>query len=161
MKRFNGVGLLAMALLFAACGGEDVSEPVAAPEAEPVTTITITGNDRMQFDITEFSVPAGEEITIIFENIGKMPKEAMGHNLVVLQRDMEPNVFSTAATRHPANEYIPPEYEEKVIAATAILGPGESEALIFSAPTVRGAYPYVCSFPGHTAAGMKGVMTVQ
>ncbi len=146
-----GLGLLG-------CGQAETGDP--AQRLEPVTSITITGNDRMQFDINEFAVPAGAEITLVFDNIGRMPKETMGHNLAILDKDMDPNVFATAALRHAANEYIPPEYEHKVIATTVILGPGESETLVFTAPDEPGAYPYVCSFPAHTPAGMKGIMYV-
>jgi azurin len=156
----NRLMLCGVAVALSACGPAQPPEP-AEPELELVTSITITGNDRMQFDITEFAVPAGAEITLLFKNIGVMPKEAMGHNLAVIDKDMDPNVFAAAAIRHPRNEYIPPEYEDKVIATTKILGPGEEEVLIFTAPTDVGDYPYVCSFPGHTPAGMKGIMKVR
>lgn len=115
----------------------------------------------MQFDITRFAVPAGAGVTLNFKNIGRMPKESMGHNLAILDKSMDPNVFAAAAIRHPMTEYIPPEYADRVIATTAILGPGEEETLIFNAPSVPGDYPYVCSFPGHTPAGMKGIMVVR
>lgn len=155
--------MVGMALVWSACGGGGSDQPAAvtAPDEELVTSITITGNDRMQFDITRFVVPAGAEITLVFDNIGRMPKEAMGHNLAILDKDMDPNVFATAAIRHPMTEYIPPEYADKVIATTTILGPGEKETLIFTAPSEPGEYPYVCSFPGHTPAGMKGIMVVR
>lgn len=152
--------LFGVTVSLTACGPAEPPAPVE-PELELVTSIHITGNDRMQFNIREFAVPAGAEITIIFENIGSMPKEAMGHNLAILDKGMDPNVFATAAIRHPANAYVPPEYQDKVLAATAVLGPGESATLLFTAPTDPGAYPFVCSFPGHTPAGMKGVMTVR
>ena len=160
MRLVNIILLTGMTMLWTACGGGESEQPTA-PAEELVTSITITGNDRMEFDITRFAVPAGAEITLIFDNIGRMPKEAMGHNLAVLDKDMDPNVFATAAIRHPLTEYIPPEYADKVIATTAILGPGESETLVFTAPTEPGEYPYVCSFPGHTPAGMKGIMVVR
>ena len=154
------VMVLGLAIVLTGCGPAEPPAPVE-PELELVTAITITGNDRMQFDITEFAVPAGAEITLLFKNIGQMPKEAMGHNLAVLDKGMDPNVFAAAAIRHPRNEYIPPEYEDKVIATTKILGPGDEEVLIFNAPDEPGDYPYVCSFPAHTPAGMKGIMTVR
>ena len=50
--------------------------------------ITISGNDLMQFDIKEFSVTAGEKVELEFKNIGKMPKIAMGHNLVILKQEL-------------------------------------------------------------------------
>ena len=48
--------------------------------------ISITGNDQMQFSIREFEVKTGEEVEIEFKNIGKLPKIAMGHNLVILKK---------------------------------------------------------------------------
>ena len=47
--------------------------------------ITITGNDKMQFDIKEFTVKPGEKVELTFKNVGELPKLAMGHNLVILR----------------------------------------------------------------------------
>ncbi|HMP89463.1 MAG TPA: plastocyanin/azurin family copper-binding protein [Kiritimatiellia bacterium] len=85
----------------------------------------------------------------------------MGHNLVILDKGLNGDTFSAASIRHPDKEYIAPEYAGQVVAATRVLGPGESETLKFKAPSAPGAYPFVCSFPGHTPAGMRGVMTVK
>ena len=46
-----------------------------------------------------------------------------------------------------------------VIAATKLLGPGESETISFTAPE-PGDYQFVCSFPGHFAM-MRGIMVVK
>ena len=150
-------------LLLTGCANDDTdaASSTGEPAEEPVTSITITGNDRMQFDITRFVVPAGEEITLTFKNIGRMPKESMGHNLAIIDQSLSANAFSAASQRHPNNEYIAPEHEDKVIAATRILGPGEEETIVFTAPTEPGEYPFVCSFPAHTPAGMRGIMVVQ
>lgn len=114
----------------------------------------------MTFDPTEFTVKAGEEITVIFQNIGEMPVETMGHNLAILEAGTDVSAFASAAVGHSGNDYIAPEYAEKVIAATRVLGPGEEETLVFTAPEAPGEYPFVCSFPAHTPAGMVGVMRV-
>jgi azurin len=159
----------AAAVLFTGCGGGDgdgaaaprPAAPAQQPQAAAEGAIVITGNDQMRFDKTEFTVPAGSEVTIEFRNIGRMPKEAMGHNLVVLTKDTNVTTFANAAMRHPQNEYVPPEMQDSVIAATRVLGPGESQTITFTAPTETGDYPFVCSFPGHTPAGMRGIMKVQ
>ena len=155
----------AAAFLFAGCGGGDDAAPqvrnAGSTAGAPEGAIVITGNDQMQFGITEFTVAAGSEVTIVFDNIGRMPKEAMGHNLAVLDKSVDPNAFANAAMRHAANEYIPPDYEDRVIAATKVLGPGKSETITFTAPEEPGDYPFVCSFPGHTPAGMRGIMKVE
>ena len=164
LSKWIAVG--AAAALLTGCGGGDadgptVTRPAAVEAPTPVTSITITGNDRMQFDPTEFVVEAGTEITVTFRNIGSMPKETMGHNLAFLDGTVDPIAFANAALRYADNEFIPSQYEDRVIAATKVLGPGEEEVLVFTAPEEAGEYPFVCSFTGHTQAGMRGIMTVQ
>jgi azurin len=85
----------------------------------------------------------------------------MGHNVVVLQKDADVLEFANSSARHVRNEYIDPEKQNLVIAATRILGPGERQEISFVAPRATGDYPFVCSFPGHTQAGMRGVITVR
>jgi azurin len=131
------------------------------PTAPAVDEIVITGDDMMRFSTTSFTVEAGSTVTVIFRNIGRMPKEAMGHNLAILEQGTDTLAFARAAVRHAGNEYIPPEMEDQVIASTPVLGPGEEATLTFTAPTETGDYPFVCSFPGHTEAGMVGTMTVR
>ncbi|MCC5838904.1 MAG: cupredoxin domain-containing protein [Opitutales bacterium] len=126
----------------------------------PVTEITITGDDRMRFAPTRFTVRAGHRITLTLDNIGRMPKESMGHNLVILDQGVAPNAFAAASVGFPQNEYIAPQFENRVIAATTVLGPGEQETITFIAPATPGEYPFVCSFPGHTQARMVGIMIV-
>ena len=160
------IAIAAAAAVLTGCGGGDSADPTvtrpAAPEAPtPVTSITITGNDMMQFDPTEFVVAAGTEITVTFRNIGQMPKETMGHNLAFLDKDVNPIAFANAAVRYSESDFIPSEYEDRVIANTKVLGPGEEEVLTFTAPEETGDYPFVCSFTGHTQAGMRGIMKVQ
>jgi azurin len=149
-----------LAVILAGCGREgDPAEGASAVE-EPVSVLTIRGNDRMRFEPRRFTVRAGSEITLTFVNVGSMPKETMGHNWVLLQPGVAPRVFSAAAITHPRTAYIPPQFADQVIAASAVLGPGESEQIVFTAPREPGVHPFVCSFPGHTEAGMAGTMTV-
>ncbi len=146
----------AAALLFG-CGRDNGATTDAD---EPVTEITITGDDRMRFAPTRFTVRAGETITLMIDNIGRMPKESMGHNLAIIDKSLNANTFAASSIGYPAEEYIAPEYADRVIAATKVLGPGESETITFTAPAEAGEYPFVCSFPGHTPAGMRGIMVV-
>lgn len=130
------------------------------PQGDPVT-ITITGNDAMRFDPTEFSVKARQPVTIVFKNVGTMPKEAMGHNFIVIEQGVDVIEFANAGASHVQNDYIDPEREDEVIASTPILGPGEEVEVSFTAPAETGDYDYLCSFLGHAQTGMVGVMTVE
>jgi azurin len=153
----TALALAALTFLLTACGPGE--EPTATGE-KPVTEITITGDDRMRFAPTRFTVRAGDRITLTLDNIGRMPKESMGHNLVILDQGVAPNAFAAASVGFPHNEYIAPQFENRVIAATTVLGPGEQETITFIAPATPGEYPFVCSFPGHTQARMVGIMVV-
>jgi azurin len=124
--------------------------------------VTISGNDTMQFDVKNFEVTAGEKVKIVFKNSGKLPKIAMGHNLVLLKKGVSAIAFGQKALGAGANAVnpLPDSIKEDVIASTKLLGPGEEEIISFTAPKEKGAYEYVCTFPGHFAM-MRGTMTVK
>lgn len=147
-------------LLLSCCGSESTGDKRETSTPQPITEIRITSNDQMRFAPSSFAVRAGTNITLHLDNIGTMPKEAMGHNLVIIKPGVGINVFSTASQGHPGKEYIAPEYADQVVASTALLGPGEKATITFTAPSAAGDYPFACTFPGHAMAGMKGVMKV-
>jgi azurin len=125
-----------------------------------VKKITVTGNDTMQFDLKSFEVKAGETVELTFKNVGKIPKIAMGHNLVVLKKGISAVAFGQKAMGAGANatNALPESVKGDAIAFTKLLGPDESESITFTAPEA-GDYEYVCTFPGHFAL-MRGVMKV-
>ena len=129
---------------------------------DTVQEVTITGNDTMQFDVKNFETKAGSKIKLTLKNIGKVPKIAMGHNLVVLKKGITAVAFGQKALGAGANatNALPKSLMGDVIAATKLLGPAESETIEFTAPKEPGSYEYVCTFPGHFAL-MRGTMTVK
>lgn len=133
----------------------------AAPDPNlPEKKVEIAGNDQMKFDVVAIEAKPGQKVTVTLKNAGTMPKVSMGHNFVLLTPDIDPNKFVEAGTPHMGKEFIAPELADKVIAHTKLLGPGESDTISFAAPRTPGAYTYICSFPGHCAIGMRGVLTV-
>ena len=138
------------------------SKVTAKPAVETVngvTTVRIEGNDRMQYTLTEFSVKAGDTVRIVFENTGQSAKAVMGHNVVVLKQAVNANAYAGKAAMARDTDFIPASEAESVIAHTKLLGPDESDTIEFVAPA-PGEYVYLCSFPAHCFAGMRGVMTV-
>lgn len=141
---------------------ESAAPAAAAPDPNlPEKKVEITGNDQMKYDVTAIEAKPGQKVTVTLKNAGTMPKISMGHNFVLLAADIDPAKFVEAGMPHMGKDFIAPELANKVIAHTKLLGPGESDTISFAAPRTPGAYTYICSFPGHFAIGMKGVLTVQ
>lgn len=135
--------------------------PLGCGDARDDGRIVITGNDQMRFSPTEFSVPAGSEVVLVFKNVGSMPIQAMGHNLLILKQGTEIEAFARAGRNHKENNYVDPDQQDVVLAGTTLLGPGDEEEIRFTAPEEPGDYPFVCTFPQHTEAGMHGIMKVE
>jgi len=160
------LALFASILLLAGCGKSDnsaASAPAAAvaPTAPTILTVEITANDSMKFNLNRIEAKAGQEIKIILTNIGTMPKAAMGHNLVVLQKGTDQKAFSDAAVAAVATDYIPASMSDKILAHTKLLGAKQSDEITFKLPAEAGEYPFLCSFPAHYLVGMKGVIVAQ
>lgn len=145
---------LATCLLFGAC-----SDNSSAPAGE-AKIVEIHGNDNMKYDVTEIQVKRRQPVKLTLKNVGTMPKESMGHNFVLLSPDIDSARFLAAAATQARNNYVPPQFASGVLASTKLLGPGESDTIEFVAPSEPGTYEFLCSFPGHAPAGMKGTLTV-
>jgi azurin len=139
---------------------KEMEKPVAE-KAPAGKTVTVTANDTMKFDVTSIEAAAGTELTITLVNTGALPKAAMGHNLVLLKKSANSGAFASAAMTAPQTEYIPAQMKDQVLAATKLLGPGESDSFTITVPSEPGEYVYLCSFPAHFMAGMKGVLVVK
>ena len=123
--------------------------------------INISATDQMKFDTTDITAKVGEKVTILLTNDGSLPKTAMAHNIVVLKPGTDVMAFVASASKHAAGDYLPDDAQAaNMIAHTKLLGPGEDDTISFT-PTVPGVYEYVCTFPAHAAAGMRGKITVQ
>jgi azurin len=160
------VPFVALAMIAAACGGNQPEEtqettpaPVEAVEEVPaVAEVSIEGNDQMKYNLERIDVKEGQTIRLTMKNVGQLPKEAMGHNWILLAQGTDKEAFAAAAMAAKDNDYIPAEFEAQIIAHTPLLGPGEEATIEFAAPA-KGFYTYVCSFPGHMAF-MKGTLYV-
>ncbi|MDP0500695.1 MAG: plastocyanin/azurin family copper-binding protein [Verrucomicrobiota bacterium JB022] len=162
--------ILAGAAALSGCGDKPQTSDSAAEtpvlhlaqiDKAPEASFTITANDQMKFNLTRIEAKPGQVLSITLDNIGKMPKASMGHNLVVLHDGVDPKAFASAAARASQHEYLPPSEAASILTATRMLGGGESDTIVFQLPDKPGLYPFVCSFPGHFSAGMKGVIVVQ
>jgi azurin len=151
--KLTAIALLGVASIFAGCS--------RSPEIAPPKLIKITGDDETKFDVKSFEVTPGQRVTLTLTNVGELPGEAMSHNWVLLAKGTDAAKFVAAGADHPETDYIQADQAWHVLFKTKLLGPGDSDSIMFTAPAEPGAYDYICSFPEHYARGMKGVMTVK
>jgi azurin len=168
------VGPLCVALIASGCGQKESASAgsaaapaasAAAPAAKSAApagprVIEITANDQMKFNLATIEAKAGEELKVVLTNEGSLPKEAMGHNWVLLKADADPAAFAAAAMTAKDSEYVPASLAGQVIAKIDLLGPRKSGEVTFKAPA-PGTYVYLCSFPAHFMVGMKGTLVVK
>lgn len=158
--------LLVAGLALAGCGKkeETAAAPAASTAAAPAgrtLVVEITANDAMKYSIARIEAAPGQEVKLTLTNTGNMPKAAMAHNWVLLKKGVDSKGFTNAAVMAMANDYFPADRAGEVIAHTKLLGPKQSDEVVFKAPTEPGEYVYLCSFPAHYAAGMHGVLVVK
>lgn len=135
---------------------------VLAALAVQAKTVEIEGLDSLAFDTETITVKPGEEVTIKLVSKSDLPASAMSHNWVLLIADADAEAYDQAATQAGSdNGYMPSDMDDQVIAATGMVAGGESDTVTFTAPEEPGDYEYICTFPGHFMAGMKGVLTVK
>ena len=113
---------------------------------------------EMKYNVTSFKVKAGQQVIIDFEN-----KDFMQHNLIVAKIGSLETVGKAAdeMARDPKGiekNYIPNIPE--IIASSKLVDPEGLESIIFTAPTEKGEYPFVCTVPGHWRL-MNGIMIVE
>ncbi|MCV9927006.1 azurin [Flavobacterium sp. LS1R49] len=152
------------------CGKKDATTDAATEvngtttgtegQAEAVSNVlVIEGNDQMQFSTKELKAIAGKPITLTLKHVGKIPKEAMGHNLVILQEGTDEAAFAAKAIAAKDTDYIPASEKTSIIAHTKLIGGGEEDTIEFTIDK-KGTYNFLCTFPGHVAM-MKGVLIVE
>lgn len=122
--------LAGFALILSACGA-----------GGPTTTINVTMTD-FKFEPMEFTVPAGQEITLNATNSG-----AVKHEFVIF--NLGTDAGEKFGDEDEGNIYWEVEVE-----------PGQSSTMTFTAPTEPGEYAVTCGIEGHLEAGMNGKLTV-
>lgn len=138
---------------------EGPEEPAEAESTSDTARLKITGNDIMKFNKSKLKVKAGQVVVLTLEHVGKQPKSSMGHNWVLLKKDVDIDAFGRAAVEAKENDHIPQDRTDEIIAYTEMLGGGESDTIIFDAPE-KGTYTFLCSFPGHYSM-MQGDFIVE
>lgn len=131
MQRMFIMTAVLFSLTIVSCGGA----------GGPSTTIDVTMTD-FQFQPSQFTVPAGQEITFKSSNNG-----AVVHNFVIME-------LGTSAGDFFDEEDVPNVYWETE------LQPGGATTTTFTAPSEPGEYQVICRTEGHIVSGMTAKLTV-
>jgi uncharacterized cupredoxin-like copper-binding protein len=132
MKKYLALVVIVfgLSLALAACGG-----------GGPTTNLSV---DMVEFTFTpaDFTVPAGQEITLELTNNG-----AVVHDFIIM--NLGAQVGQDFGDDDEQNMYWKAE-----------LGPGTSSTYTFNAPSQPGEYQVICGVPGHYLAGMVAKLVV-
>jgi azurin len=124
--------------------------------------LAITGNDQMQYDQSELVVGSDcEKVKLTLEHVGQLAVEQMGHNWVLTKSSDYQAVAQAGSGAGLSNDYLPKD-DDRVLAATDMIGGGETTSVTFDVSSLAsgGDYTYFCSFPGHYSV-MKGKLVVK
>lgn len=150
--------MLYRSLLLAALGALSLSLNTALAQN---CEVTIDSNDQMRYDTDRVEVPKScSEFTVNLTHSGQLPKNVMGHNWVLTKSEDMQGVVSDGVAAGLDNDYLKPN-DERVIAATPMIGGGEQTSVTFSVSALQEGqdYTFFCSFPGHSAL-MKGSLVL-
>jgi azurin len=120
--------------------------------------VTIEGNDMMRFSLREITVPSDcAEVEVNLKHSGKMPAKVMGHDWVLAKASDMSSIVNAGLAAGYSRGYLP-ENDKRIIAATKVVGGGESAVVKFSTSLLQQGIRYVffCTSPGHSSA-MRGI----
>jgi azurin len=128
----------------------------AVAHAEPCK-LTIESNDLMQFSARELAVsPDCTAVELTLRNTGRLPAKVMGHDWVLAKDSDVPAIVNAGLAAGFTHGFVP-QHDGRVIAATHLVGGGESATVHFSTAALvpGGRYAFFCTSPGHSAL-MRG-----
>lgn len=123
--------------------------------------LVIEGTDQMSFSKKKMTAPAScETVKVVLKHTGSMAKDMMGHNWVLTKNDDMQAIVKEGAAAGLDNDYLP-QGDDRIIAATEVIGGGETTEVEFSTEGLAGEkLTFFCSFPGHSGM-MKGSFEVK
>ena len=156
----------------AASASEAPAEPAAETSASAAASDTaaagaceavVESDDAMNFNTKELVIDKTncKEFKVTLKHTGKMPKTAMGHNIVISKAEDTKGVLADGASAGVDADYVKAG-DARVVAHTALIGGGEETSVTIDTSKFAdgGKYEFYCSFPAHSAQ-MLGHVTLK
>jgi azurin len=125
-------------------------------------SVEVDSTDQMTFSTKAIEIDKScKEFTVNLKHSGSLPKNVMGHNLVISKEaDMQP-IATDGLSAGIDKQYLK-EGDARIVAHTKIIGAGETDSLKIDVSKLDPAekYGFFCSFPGHISM-MKGTITLK
>jgi azurin len=124
----------------------------AIAHADPCK-VTIESNDVMQYNLREMVVAAScTEVEVSLRHSGRLAAKVMGHDWVLTRESDMSAVVNAGMAAGFKHGYLP-ENDKRIIAATKVVGGGETTAVTFSTSALQQGirYAYFCTSPGHSS----------
>jgi azurin len=105
--------------------------------AAKICNVAIGSNDAMQFDKQEIRIAADcTQVKLTLRHTGALPADVMGHNWVLTTTaDLE--ALATAAGKLPSSSDHVPKGDARVLAASKVVGGGQSTTFTFPTSALR------------------------
>ncbi len=132
---------------------------MAMPAHADVCRVSVEANDLMQFNQKKLEIGSGcSDVELTLHHVGKQPAQVMGHNWVLV-RNADVAAVAIAGQNAGRSHNYQPQGDKRIIAATALVGGGETTTVMFSTASLRAGntYTFFCSTPGHRSV-MHGVL---
>lgn len=122
-------------------------------------SVEIEASDRIAFNVHAIEVSRRcTDFTVNLQHTGTQEKTLMGHNWVLTRAADQQAVNRAGLVGGLAHSFTRPG-DQRVLAATRVLGGGESDSVTFPVSLLEDGQQYLffCSFPGH-APLMRGTL---
>jgi azurin len=113
--------------------------------------VTVEVSDSLFFSLREITVDSGcKSFSLTLKHVGQMPASTMGHNWVLTRSEHFDGAVTDGQRAGADNHFVRPG-DERVLAATEIIGGGEETSISFDPSILEpgGDYTFFCSFPAH------------
>ncbi len=136
---------------------------MAATPAAGACEAVVESDDAMNFNTKELVIDKTncKEFKVTLKHTGKMPKSAMGHNIVISKAEDTKGVLADGASAGVDADYVKAG-DARVVGHTALIGGGEETSVTIDTSKFAdgGKYEFYCSFPAHSSQ-MLGNVTLK
>ena len=125
-------------------------------------SVTVDSTDQMSYTTKEITVDKScKEFTVKLTHSGNLPKNVMGHNLVISKTADMQGIATEGMSQGLDKDYIKAD-NAAIIAHTKMIGAGEKDTIKLDTSKLEagGDYSFFCTFPGHISM-MKGKVVVK